>query len=293
MTGGAQCFAGHFLRQNLMLRSGLVGRSILASRSPWLHEQEARAQDLELIYELFDFTARNLDDDQLGPLLRRLADDGYCGVNVTFPFKQAVIPLLDELAECAASVGAVNAVAMRDGRLIGYNTDKTGFQDSLAEGLPGASLDRVLQLGAGGAGAAVANALLASGAEVLEILDVDLVRAEQLATRLNAHYGAGRAVPKDGATLNTSAVRGIVNTTPMGMAAHPGMAIDPALMSPRHWAADIVYFPLETEFLRQARAKGCKTLDGSGMVIGQAAHAFGIFTGRVADKNRMRSSFSM
>ena len=79
----------------------------------------------------------------------------------------------------------------------------------------------------------------------------------------------------------------------MGMAAHPGMAIDPDLIAPRHWVADIVYFPLETELLRQARSRGCRTLDGSGMVIGQAAHAFEIFTGRVADKNRMRSSFSM
>lgn len=276
-----------------MLRSGLVGRSILASRSPWLHEQEARAQGLELTYELFDFTARDLDDTQLGPLLHRLSDEGFCGVNVTFPFKQAVIPLLDELAECAASVGAVNAVAMRDGRLIGYNTDKTGFQDSLAAGLPGASLTRVLQLGAGGAGAAVANALVASGVEILEIFDVDPAKSEELANRLRAHSKSNQVIARSGPGLDTSLIDGIVNTTPVGMAAHPGVAIDPDLIAPRHWVADIVYFPLETELLRQARSKGCRTLDGSGMVIGQAAHAFEIFTGRVADKNRMRSSFSM
>ncbi|WP_374528186.1 shikimate dehydrogenase [Novosphingobium sp.] len=274
-----------------MFRTGLLGRAIMASRSPWLHEQEARAQGLELTYELFDFTERGLADDALGPLLRRLADDGFSGVNVTFPFKQAVLPLLDELAECATSVGAVNTVAMRGGRLIGYNTDKTGFQESLAEGLPGAKLSRVLQLGAGGAGAAVANALLSHGVGVLEITDVDMTRAEVLARRLAAHYGAGRVVTCAGDALKTSAVDGIVNTTPMGMAAHPGTAIDPALIEPRHWVADIVYFPIETEMLRIAHERGCRVLNGSGMVVCQAARAFEIFTGNRADSARMRKSF--
>ncbi len=274
-----------------MLRSGLIGRAILASRSPWLHEQEAREQGLELTYELFDFTDRGLDDAELGPLLRRLVGEGFCGVNVTFPFKQAVMPLLDELAECAATVGAVNTVAMRDGRLIGYNTDKTGFQDSLAEGLPGAALERVLQLGAGGAGSAVANALLSLGVGQLEIADVDLARASELAERLCINHGADRAIARDITALDTAAIDGIVNTTPMGMASKPGMALAADLIAPRHWVADIVYFPLETELLRTARARGCRVLDGSGMVIGQAAMAFEIFTGHKADRQRMRQTF--
>src|SRR5690242_20058009 len=123
-----------------MLRSGLIGRDILASRSPWLHEQEARALGLELKYELFDFKARGLSDAELGPLLRRLSGEGFRGVNVTYPFKAAVMPLLDSIDDGAVLVGAVNTVAMRDGRLIGYNTDRLGFRDSFARGLPGASL---------------------------------------------------------------------------------------------------------------------------------------------------------
>lgn len=275
-----------------MKRTGLIGRSIQASRSPWLHEQEAKAQGLDLSYELFDFTALNLADGELGPLLRRLADDGYSGVNITYPFKQAVIPLLDELEDGARSVGAVNTVAMQEGRLIGYNTDKTGFQESLAEGLPDAELDVVLQLGAGGAGAAVANALLSLGTARLEISDVDLSRAETLAERLCGEYGAGRVLARASGDLDTALVQGIVNTTPMGMSAHPEPAIDPAKIAPHHWVADIVYFPIETELLRLARAKGCRTLDGSGMVIGQAARAFQIFTGLTADRKRMRTSFA-
>ncbi|WP_202946097.1 shikimate dehydrogenase [Novosphingobium pentaromativorans] len=274
-----------------MLKCGLVGRAILSSSSPRLHEGEARAQGIPLSYELFDFTERQLDDAELGPLLRRLAADGYSGVNVTFPFKQAVMPLLDELAECAQTVGAVNTVAMREGRLIGYNTDKTGFQEGFSEGLPGVSLSRVLQLGAGGAGSAVANALLSLGTGILEIADIDLQRAQVLAQRLAEFYGPDRVVARELHGIDTGKVDGIVNTTPMGMAANPRSAIAPELIEARHWVADIVYFPIETEMLRIAKGKGCRVLDGSGMVIGQAALAFEIFTGEKADKKRMRASF--
>jgi len=274
-----------------MHRTGLIGRAIMASRSPWLHEQEAQAQGLDLSYELFDFTERGLADTDLGPELRQLSEAGYRGVNITFPFKQAVIPLLDELADCARSVGAVNTVAMRGGRLIGYNTDKTGFEESFAAHMPDVRLDRVLQLGAGGAGAAVASALLSLGTRELVIADLDQVRAGALAERLSREHPSSTVTARQITQIDTATVCGIVNTTPMGMAAHPQPAIDPALVNARHWVADIVYFPLETEFLRIAREKGCRTLDGSGMVVGQAARAFEIFTGARADKARMAHSF--
>jgi shikimate dehydrogenase len=275
-----------------MLKTGLIGRAIKASRSPWLHEQEGKAQGLELTYELFDFTERGLDDAELGPLLRRLAADGFSGVNVTFPFKQAVIPLLDALDESAASVGAVNTVAMRDGQLTGHNTDMSGFRDSLEMGLPDRKLDRVLLLGAGGAGSAVANALLSLGVGVLEITDNDQAKVASLTAQLAERYGAERVVARCGEGLETSCVDGIVNATPMGMASAPGLPIAGSLIKPHLWVADIVYFPLETELLRVARANGCRTLDGSGMVISQAAAAFDVFTGCKADRARMRASFA-
>jgi shikimate dehydrogenase len=274
-----------------MLKTGLVGRAIKASRSPWLHEQEAKAQGVELRYELFDFNELGRDDAELAQSLRALAAEGFLGVNVTYPFKQAVLPLLDALAPCAASVGAVNTVAMRQGKLVGYNTDKTGFEQSLAEGLPEADLGAVLQLGAGGAGSAVANALLSLGVGQLEISDIDEARAAELAARLNTDHGASRVKTRDYATLDTAGIAGIVNTSPMGMVANPGPAINPDLIESRHWVADIVYFPLETQLLQLARAKGCRTLDGSGMVIGQAAAAFDIFTGLKAERARMRATF--
>jgi len=274
------------------LRSGLLGRSILASRSPWLHEQEAQAQGLDLSYELFDFTDRGWDDDALAGVLAQLQAQGFLGVNVTYPFKQMVMPLLDELTESARVAGAVNTVAMREGRLIGHNTDMAGFAHSLKVGLPDAARARVLQLGAGGAGSAVAGAVLSLGVERLDLADVDLSRAAALADRLNQHFGAQRVYPYAISEISTDGVDGIINATPMGMAAYPGMALPAALIKPQHWVADIVYFPIETELLATARRIGCATLDGSGMVIAQAALAFEIIVGQSADQARMRASFA-
>ncbi len=274
-----------------MLRSGLIGHDILASRSPWLHEQEARALGLELEYQLFDFKARALPEDALGPMLRQLSEEGFCGVNITHPFKPTVMSLLDAIDDGAVAVGAVNTVAMRDGKLVGYNTDMAGFRDSFARGLPGASLARVLQLGAGGAGAAVACALLSLGTQRLEIADVRRDRAEVLAARLRVRFKKADVVARGVEAIDTRGFAGVVNATPVGMAAHPGSPLDAGQLRPDLWIVDVVYFPLETQLLRQAREVGCRVLDGSGMVVGQAALAFEIMTGYAAEPERMARSF--
>lgn len=274
-----------------MIRSGLIGRAIQASRSPLLHEREARAQGLALRYDLFDLTARGLPDAALGDVLAELRAGGYAGVNVTYPFKQQVMPLLDEIAEGAAQVGAVNTIVIRDGRLTGHNTDMQGFQDSVADGLADTPRRRVWQLGAGGAGAATATALLRLGVERLLLSDVDPARADALAARLGERFGAGRAVALDYAAAAREPLDGLVNATPMGMAANPASPFPADALRPERWVADIVYFPLETELLRQARAHGCRTLDGSGMVVAQAARAFALITGHTADRARMHEIF--
>jgi shikimate dehydrogenase len=274
-----------------MLRSGLIGRDILASRSPWLHEQEARALGLTLTYELFDFKARGLAEDALGPMLRRLSEQGFCGVNITHPFKQTVMPLLDTIDDGAALVGAVNTVAMRDGKLIGYNTDMAGFGESFARELPGASLSHVLQLGAGGAGAAVAGALLSLGTQRLTVADVRRDRAEGLAEQLRVRFKQAEITTTSSDAIDTSDIAGVVNATPIGMAAHPGSPLAADRLRPQMWVVDIIYFPLETELLRAARRIGCRVSNGSGMVVAQAALAFEIMTGHAADQQRMAQSF--
>jgi shikimate dehydrogenase len=276
--------------QNRIL-TGLVGRNIGASRSPWLHEREAQAQGLALTYNLLDFAALGRDESNLCAQLAAAAEQGYAGLNVTYPYKQAVIGCLDELAATAARVGAVNTVKFAAGRRIGHNTDVVGFAESMRDGLPNAALGCVLQIGAGGGGAATSQALLELGVGTLVVCDQDRDRAAALVGNLRAAFGGQRAVVADDPLLVVDRADGIVNATPMGMAANPLPPFDTSRLAPRHWVADIVYFPLETQLLRAARSRGCRTLDGSGMAVYQAAAAFEIFTGRKADRPRMLRSF--
>lgn len=271
--------------------TGLVGRNIQLSRSPQMHQEEALAQGLELEYRLFDFAVLGKDEADLGAFLDELAGSGYAGINVTHPYKQAVIPLLDELSEGARRVGAVNTISFRNGERHGHNTDVTGFAASFRRGLPDARLGNVFQGGAGGAGAATANALLELGVSCLSLFDPDEERAEQLSAKLRQTFGNERSRTVRDVPAAVSAADGVVNSTPIGMAEHPGTPVPVDLLTAEKWVADIVYFPLETELLRAARALGCAVLDGGGMAVYQAAGAFEIFTGRAADAERMRQRF--
>jgi shikimate dehydrogenase len=264
--------------------TGLVGEGIGSSRSPWLHEGEADARSARLIYSLFDLAGRGIAG--LKPLLDAAILTGFSGLNVTHPFKQAIIPLLDELSAEAAMIGAVNTVAFHDGRSIGYNTDCAGFAEGLRRGLTGASVRQVVQIGAGGAGAATAFALLQQGTMHLEIHDVDAAKADALAARLRENFDAQIAVVQNLRSAVQTA-DGIVNASPVGMVGHDGLPIPAEWLREEAWVADIIYFPLQTELLREARQIGCRTVDGIAMVVFQAAAAFEIFTGLEADRERM------
>jgi len=271
--------------------AGLIGRGIQGSRSPTLHMQEAEAQGFRLTYRLFDFDAEPWKRADLRKALEGAESGCFSGVNVTYPFKQDVIPLLDELSEDAGRLGAVNTVLFRDGRRIGHNTDWSGFAENLRRGLPDCGKAQVVLLGAGGAGAAVGYALLHDGLERLVVFDSDPVKAGQLAAKLCGLFGDGRAVPGDDLAAALAAADGLVNATPVGMTKHPGTPLSPELLRAEQWVADIVYVPIETELLTQARALGCRTLDGGGMAVFQAAEAFKLFTGREPDTERMRARF--
>jgi shikimate dehydrogenase len=271
---------------------GLIGQGIQASRTPALHEREGAEQGLRLIYRLIDIDALGLGPEALQELLTAAERMGFAGLNITFPCKQAVIPLLHELSPDAAALGAVNTVVLKGGRRIGHNTDCSGFAEGFRRGLPGVARRRVVQLGAGGAGAAVAHALLAEGVERLEITDTDAGRAAALAESLCARFGGGRAVACADLAAAVAAADGVVNCTPVGMAKLPGTPMPAALLRPALWVAEIVYFPLETELLRAARAIGCRTLDGGGMAVFQAVGAFRQFTGIAPDAARMLRHFA-
>ena len=270
---------------------GLIGAGIQASRTPAMHEREADEQGVRYLYQRIDLDQLGLGPEALPELLTAAKRMGYAGLNITYPCKQAIIPLLDELSEDARALNAVNTVVIRDGRLIGHNTDWSGFAEGFRRGLPDAKLDRVVQLGAGGAGAAVAHAALMMGTKQLTIFDVDGTRSAELAASLCKRFGEGRAVGGTDLAASMSSADGLIHCTPTGMAKLPGLPLKAELLQSRHWVAEIVYFPLETELLRVARAKGCRTVDGGGMAVFQAVGAFRLFTGIEPDAERMRRHF--
>lgn len=270
---------------------GLIGYGIQASLTPAMHEREADEQGIRAIYRLIDLQRLDLGVEALPELLTAAERMGFAGLNITFPCKQAVIPLLNELSEDAAALGAVNTVLLRDGKRIGHNTDLFGFAENVRRGLPGVKRDRVVQLGAGGAGSAVAHAALSLGVGCLTIFDTDAPRAVRLASELVARFGEGRAVAGGELAAVMAAADGLINTTPVGMAKFPGLPLPAELLRPELWVAEIIYFPIETELLARARALGCRTLDGGGMAVFQAAEAFRLFTGCVPDAERMLRHF--
>ena len=271
---------------------GLIGSGIQASRSPSLHEREGAEQGLRYIYKIIDIAALGLSPDALPELLTAARRFGFAGLNITHPCKQTVIPLLDALSPDARALGAVNTVVFEKGRAIGHNTDWSGFAESFRRELADVARGRVVQFGAGGAGAAVAHALLTLGVDHLTIIDTDAARAAELAAALSDRFGAGRAVAGADVAVAVGGADGIVNTTPLGMAKYPGMPLAASLLQPRLWVADIVYFPLETELLRAARACGCRTMSGGGMAVFQAVGAFRLFAGVEPDAERMLRHFA-
>jgi len=270
---------------------GLIGAGIQASRSPRLHEGEGEAQGLRYTYKLFDLDVLGLDAAALPALLRDAEQQGFAGLNITYPCKQTVLACLDELSADAAAMGAVNTVVLRDGRRIGHNTDWSGFARGMQRSLADAPRRRVVLLGAGGAGAAVAHALLTLNTAELVIVDVARERAQTLAAALSGRFGTDRARASDDVALALSGADGVVNATPIGMDKLPGTPLPAQLLSPTLWVADVVYFPLETKLLREARARGCRTMDGGDMAVFQAAEAFRLFSGREADVERMLRHF--
>jgi shikimate dehydrogenase len=282
---------------------GLIGAGIGGSLTPAMHEEEGSRLGLHYVYRRIDLDALKLDITALADLLVAAERLGYNGLNITYPCKQAVIALLDELSDDARALGAVNTVLFKDGKRIGHNTDWSGFARAFQRGLPDVSLARLVQLGAGGAGAAVAHAALTMGAQTLTLFDVDAARAAALAAALQKRFpaaavSAGSALAQSpgespGKLLNESlaAATGLIHATPTGMAKLPGLPLPVEWLHRDLWVADIVYFPIRTALLQAAEALGCRTLSGGGMAVYQAVDAMRIFTGLEPDAERVYAHF--
>ena len=187
----------------------------------------------------------------------------------------------------------MNTVLLRGGRTVGHNTDVSGFRRSFTDGLPDADRERVVLIGAGGAGTAVAHALGELGVGRLLVVDPDPGRASALAATLQEQDTKVELVPATRAELADAVAgsSGLVNASPVGMAAHPGSPVPAELLRRDLWLADIVYRPLDTALLAAAREAGCSVLSGAGMAVHQAADAFELITGRPADRGAMLRDF--
>ena len=270
---------------------GLIGAGIGRSLTPAMHEAEAAAQGLRLHYQLIDLDRTGQGVQALPSLIAAARTMGFAGLNITYPCKQAVMPLLDALSDEARAMGAVNTIVLRDGKATGHNTDGSGWRWGFERTLPDADLSRVVLLGAGGAGSAIAHSVCRMAAEALVILDHDAARAAALAAELNRQYGGARVSSTADAAAALQGASGLIHATPSGMDKWPGLPLPAALLRRELWVAEIVYFPLETALLKAARGLGCRIVDGGTMAVGQALGAFELFTGLEADAARIDAHF--
>jgi shikimate dehydrogenase len=282
-------------RSNEMVRSkllaGLIGEEIEGSSSRQIHEDEAAAHGFELTYRLIDFTKPRRGADFLEPMLLAAESLGFSGLNVTYPFKAAVPKLMNTLSADARNIGTVNTVVLREGRRHGDNTDWSAFADNFRVQLPGAKLDRVALIGSGGAGHAVAYAVLKMNLMELRLFDAEKERAHDLAGRLRKNFPDRSILVSTDAASALQGADGFIQSTPVGMVSHPGMPVDAELLQPSMWVADLVYFPLETALLKEAKRRGCQVVGGGGMAVRQAARSFQEFFQVEPNVDRMLERF--
>ncbi|WP_104088569.1 MULTISPECIES: shikimate dehydrogenase [unclassified Cryobacterium] len=272
---------------------GLIGEGITASLTPPMHEREGRHLGFDYEYRILDLLESGRAPEEVGAILAEAREQGFAALNVTHPCKQIVIPFLDELTPAAEHIGAVNLVLIESGRLIGHNTDWTGFRSALLTGLPDARRNRIVQFGSGGAGSATAYALLTLGVHRLAIVDVLPERAQALVNAYAPLFPDQEVCVSTTDSLHTdlATADGVVHATPTGMKEHPGLPVDVTALAATAWVADIVYRPIDTELLRAARSLGHEVLDGGRMAVGQAVDSIRLITGSEPDAIRMRTHF--
>jgi shikimate dehydrogenase len=272
---------------------GLIGANIMGSLSPALFAEAFAAAGIDGFYHLMDVD--HLRERRLPQLLNAIKTAGFAGTNITYPFKQDILPLLDAVDPEAAQIGAINTIAIApDGRTTGYNFDRCGWRHSFEESLGAASARgaTVVQVGAGGAGHAVAFALMDLGVALLVVHDRDGARANALCASLARYFGAPRCRVANNLEREIAAADGIVNATQVGMRGFPGNPVPVSVIKSTHWAADVIYTPVDTEFIKAAAAKGARVLSGSGMCIHQAVEAFRLFTGITPEIARLHRAFA-
>jgi shikimate dehydrogenase len=259
---------------------GLIGWPVSHSFSPAMHNAAAQALGLNWVY-----LPLPVAPEQVATAVSGLSSLGFRGVNITVPHKQAVMPLLDELEAGAKAIGAVNTIVVQaNGRLVGHNTDWSGFLADLAmHNIPVDGRDCLI-LGAGGSARAVAYGLAQSGAR-LHILARRLAQADQVIEDLRPYHPHATfssqpitQLAQTAAALHTPL---IINSTPLGMTPNKTSSPWPAnIPFPKNATVyDLIYNPRQTQLMQQAEKAGCRAVNGLGMLVQQGAKAFALWTG--------------
>ena len=256
-----------------MIRAGVIGWPISHSRSPVIHGYWLKQLSIEGSYERLPVEPGRLED-----FMRELAANGYAGCNVTIPHKESVFRLTRPADESTLRLGAVNTVYIRNGQVLGTNTDGEGFNNSILSSQPGYTFrnKRAVVLGAGGAAMAVTNALLLNGISEIAIANRSIEKTQQLRLRFGQ---AIRPVEWIKRSQQLPECDFLVNTTSLGMKGQPELEIDLQHLPTTSLVCDIVYVPLRTKLLEQALARGNQVVEGLGMLLHQAVRGFELWFG--------------
>ena len=273
----------------MKIKLGLIGNSISQSRAPFLHRMLGDIYGVDVTYNLND-PGKNSREAFEG-VLRTLRDEGYTGCNVTFPFKALAVEYVDEPDQAVDEVGATNTLYLADGKVRATNTDYTGFIRGYKARRGDKPAGEVLMLGAGGVGRAVAFGLFHCGTTKLRIFDLNTEGAKSLADAVNAKGYRAEVISADEIDAAAKQADGLVNCTPVGHYATPGIPLDPSLFGGQQWAFDAVYVPLETEFLEAAHAAGLDLVSGFDLFFYQGIDAFQTFANIEADASQALGRF--
>jgi shikimate dehydrogenase len=274
------------------LRLGLIGGNIAASQAPFLHRQAGAQNLVRVTYDLLVPATLNRTMEQI---VADCASSGYAGLNITYPYKEQVIPLLEISDPMVRRIGAANTVIFgadtsATGAPQGHNTDYTGFIAAYRKIRQDTPPGTVLMIGTGGVGRAVAFGLAALGADELRLVDLDLAKADALADDLRAAAPHLQITTSNDPRAPAKGAQGLINCTPIGMTGYPGTPLARDAMAGAAWAFDAVYTPVKTQFLADAASNGLAILSGWELFFYQGVHAWALFSNLPLNETKLRSA---
>lgn len=267
------------------LHLGLIGDNIAASRAPVLHRLAGEQNGLSVRYDRLVPSDMAMSFEQVFEQCRAI---GYRGLNITYPYKERIVPFVRIDDPLVRAMGAVNTVLFDPSGPMGFNTDYSGFVAAYQGARGQRATGPVLMIGTGGVGRAVAFGLAALGTTDIRMVDRDRSKAEGLAQALNAaDMGMEVTIWDDVATAAQGAV-GLINCTPVGMVGYNGSPVSPEAMIGAEWVFDAVYTPVMTQFLSDATAQGLEVISGWELFFFQGVHAWSIFADAPLDQSELR-----